>query len=168
MKAIKHLLTLALCLGLVSQSGAIQRAKDLTGVSPEVRLYLDSVEKGMQGESAWKSNAQVSLATSSYITTSTIYFNVQLVDDDNRRMWWFNDAIPGFSVSSTASVTGVTHGATLGSSTLTFYSGSAGASVILTGVWAVGNTITVSAPALSQFISTVSTKSVQVVSFTTN
>lgn len=150
---------------------AIQPAMQLTGQDWNLRVYLDSVEKGLQGESAWSSITKVEAATSDYTTTTVIYPVIKLVDDDGRAMFWFNDTITSFSIAQSVGGTTVatgTAGATLSTGTLTFVAGSAAAMITLTGDWSIGDTVTLSAPALSTFVSTVSLKSQVVLSFTTN
>lgn len=150
---------------------AIQPAMQLTGQDYNLRVYLDSVQKALQGESAWSSITAVQAATSDYTTTTVIYPVIKLVDDDGRPMYWFNDTISGFSkaqsVSGTTAATG-TAGATLSTGTLTFVAGSASAMITLTGDWSIGDTVTLSAPALSDFVTSVSLKSQVVLTFTTN
>lgn len=119
----------------------------------------------MMGESAWKSNANVSLSTATYnATTTTLYYNIKLIDDDSNKMYWFNDAISGWSVSSSATAT--IAGPTLTTTTLNFNAGSAGVGITLTGTWSIGNTITLSAPAISTGVLSVSTAATQLLTFT--
>lgn len=161
MKRIFNLLTYLL---IVSMSYAVQPAAKLQGVDMSTRIYLQSVENGMMGESAWKSNSNAELSTSSYTTTSTLYYPVKLVDDDEHNMYWFNDTLSGWSVSSSATAT--VAGPTLTTSTLNFVAGSAGVGIILTGTWSIGDTITLSAPAISTGVLSVSTAAVQILTFT--
>ena len=150
---------------------AMQPAMRLTGQDYNLRVYLDSVQKALQGETVWGSITATEAATSSYTTTTTIYQLIRLVDDDARPMYWFNDTISGFSVVATVSsstAASSTAGATIGTDTLTFKAGSAAASIVLTGTWSIGDSVALSAPALSIGIGDVSLKSQAVLTFTTN
>lgn len=140
-------------------------AANFLGLDPQFRVYLTSFENGAKGQSVWRSNTNSELSTASYTTTSTIYFKVYLVDSDDARMEWYSGALSSFSVTSTASVTSVTHGAALVTDILTFYSGSAKCGVTLTGVWAIGNTVEVSYPAISAGVISAVTNS-QILTFT--
>lgn len=168
---MKHLFLIIVFLCSLMPGFAMQPAMSLTGQDYNLRVYLDSVQKALQGETAWSSIAATEAATSSYTTTTTIYQLIKLVDDDARPMYWFNDTISGFSVVATVSsstAASSTAGATIGTDTLTFNAGSAAASIVLTGTWSIGDSIALSAPALSIGIGDVSLSSQAVLTFTTN
>ena len=168
---MKKILSFILCVLMVPAVLAMQPAMDLTGQDVNLRIYLDSVQKALAGKAVWNSIAATESATSAYATTTTIYPLVRLVDDNERPMYWLNDTISGFSVAQsvggTTVATGVA-GATIGTDTLKFVAGSAASSIVLTGAWSIGDTVTLSAPALSIGIGTVSLKSQVVLTFTTN
>lgn len=125
---------------------ANQAAKYLFGESPELREYLQALESGLNGEAQWYSVPTEQLSTASYVTTATIAIPVRLIDDQGKKMYWFNESVSGFSVSDT----GASGTATLGSSTLLLDGGVAGMVVILSGTWSVGDSVTVSFPAISR------------------
>jgi len=127
---------------------AENRADSLTSASPELRQYLSSIEKGMQGDALWRSYSSIELSTATInATTTTLYFPVQLVDSSNNLMQWFNDTVTPFSVAQSISTS--VGQAVLPASSKAFYAGSAGLSVTITGTWAIGDYITVTIPALS-------------------
>ena len=168
---MKKVLSFILCVLMVPAVFAMQPALNLTGQDYNLRVYLDSVQKALAGKTVWSSITATEAATSSYATTTTIYPMIKLVDDNERQMYWFNDTISGFSVVATVSsstAASSTAGATIGTDTLKFVAGSAAASIVLTGTWSVGDSVALSAPALSIGIGTVSLKSQNVVTFTTN
>lgn len=168
---MKKVLSFILCLLMVITVQALQPAMSLTGQDYNLKVYLDSVQKALQGETVWNSITATEAATSSYTTTTTMYQLIRLVDDDARPMYWFNDTVSGFSVVATVSsstAASSTAGATIGTDTLTFYAGSAPATITLTGTWSVGDSVALSAPALSIGIGTVSLKSQAILTFTTN
>lgn len=123
-------------------------AKDLSGLTPRVRTYLKSVQKGMEGDSQWKSIANISLSTATYnATTLAVSFPVYVVDDNDIKMEWFNDTVSTFSVTNSGSLT--VKGGTISSSSAVFNGGSSGLTLTLTGTWAIGDYLTVTLPAMS-------------------
>lgn len=140
-------------------------AKDLTGTNVQTRDYLKSVEIGMQGDAAWRSYSAIPLSTAVYnATTQVISFPVQLVGPYNERMQWFNDNVTSFT--ATQSITASTGGATISDSSPDFYAGSTGITITVTGnEWSIGDTITVSFPALSDGVLDAATSS-QILTFT--
>lgn len=168
---IKFLKLFIVLILVTSSSFCNQRARNLLSLDPSVRTYLESVQNALQGETVWNSITATEAATSSYTTTTTIYQLIKLVDDDAKPMYWFNDTISGFSVVATVSSSTAissTAGATIGTDTLSFNAGSAAASIVLTGTWSIGDSIALSAPALSIGIGDVSLSSQAVLTFTTN
>ena len=145
---MKRILSLILfCTVFGSSFAAGNPAKDLSGEIPDLRIYLQSIENALLGETTWKSYTATNLATSDYTGTNSYYFRVDLVDADNKPCRWFNQSVAAFSVS-TGGTTG-TFDAGLSSTTLTFVAGSAPATLTLTGAFSIGSTVTLSFPALS-------------------
>jgi len=139
-------------------------ARDLTGENYSLRYYLQSVEGGMRGEAQYQSNSNMELSTATYSgTTSKIYVPVKIVDDSGLIQQWFSDSVSNFSVSQTIDST--VGQVVLDSSTINFNSGSAGITLTITGTWSIGDSATVSFPALSGGVLSAATSS-QILTFT--
>lgn len=160
MKKFISLFIFLACISFVDAVGA----KDLSGIDYSLKSYLQSLEKGMNGESAYKSYANISLSTATYNATTLSYsFPVNIVDDLNNNMQWFNDEVSTFSVTQSGNAT--LQGGTLSTGTAQFNSGSSGLTVTLTGTFSIGDYLTVTLPAISSGVISAVTAT-QILTFT--
>ena len=101
--------------------------KDMIGVDPQLRKYLDQVQKALAGDIVWVvSPSTVAPVPTSSAWTRTVYIELQSADGEIHE--WFSDAIAsGVSIADT-STAGT---ASIASTTLTVVNGRA--SVVVSG-----------------------------------
>jgi len=157
---MKKILLFLMMVPLVAAGG--KSAKDFMNMTPDFREYLVSVESGLINDEEWRSLDVSTTSTAAFSSPTTYYLTFDLVDDQNRRMQWFNGSVSAFTVST--SVAGV-FSAALTTDIIDFNAGRGAAGVTLTGSVSIGSTVTVSAPTFTQGVATVSTTASRVLTF---
>lgn len=157
---MKKILLFLMLVPLVAAGG--KSAKDFMNMTPDFREYLVSVESGLINDEEWRSLDVSTTSTAAFSSPTTYYLTFDLVDDQNRRMQWFNGSVSAFTVST--SVAGV-FSAALTTDIIDFNAGRGAAGVTLTGSVSIGSTVTVSAPTFTQGVATVSTTASRVLTF---